>query len=189
MVLFLLLLIIPNFSNGKKGDTADLVYQMDIMFQRLNSDATINTANQITTNMLEILENVNSDDLKNSTSNIITSLDDILQRINTNKTDSILDNIERLTGQSKLYVNVDESLFNTVLITFEILLIILIIISIALFGLCIVRFLYPIRDVVLPTNDSYSYNFLRNNNTDNNNINKRDSRVNLTNLYKEECDL
>lgn len=123
------------------GGGEHLIEEMDELFTKLNSNATENAIINITNNAIEILTNMNQIvDVKRANS-ILNNVSDIMTRINSQDITDIISNLKTFTEDSKVYVNVDDTKLNSLLIASLILVILLIIITIFLFTLCLLKFI------------------------------------------------
>lgn len=136
--MLLLLVLLTNFFITK-GQTSDLIYQADGVFTKLNSNGTEDMVSKISQNLLQTLKRFNSNHTVHTTHRII-------------------DNLEKLTEHSKIYVNINDEKMNRILILVEILLILLISILIFLFCLCIFKVYKQKKSpaLILPSTNFYN---------------------------------
>ena len=114
---------------------------MDILLNRLNSHNTVNIGDIIANNTIMALESLNSNYTQNVTKEIANHLQDILSMINSQDTKDLIHNLKTFTDESKVYVDINDNKLGSVIILFEILLVLLIILTFFILTICILKLL------------------------------------------------
>ena len=156
---FLLTLLILNQAQSQYSD---LVLQMDGVFTKLNSNETEASVIKLYDNIMEIYENINSQSTKDTSQEIFTNVNEILSLINSNTTRDILHNIQSMTENSKVYVDISDQNWNInrLMIYVEVLLVMFIVILATLFGMCLFKF-FKKRNQQNTNNNSPNFEFYK----------------------------
>lgn len=142
-----MLIIFTLIMGGVIAQTSDLIYQMDVLFKRLNSESTVNLGDIIANNTILALESINSNYTQNVTKEIMNNLRDILATINSEDTKDLIHNLRTFTQNSKVYVDVNDNKMGGVIVLMEILLVLLIILSFFLLTMCIIKVFKSNRNI------------------------------------------
>ena len=144
------------------SQTSDVIYQMDILLNRLNSHNTVQIGDIIANNTIMALESLNSDYTQNVTKDIMNHLRDILVMINSQDTKDLIHNLKTFTDESKFYVDLNDNKLGSVIILFEILLVLLIIFSFFILTMCVLKLLMKKNNKNNILNDVEVYNPINN---------------------------
>lgn len=168
-----MLIVFALIMGGVIAQTSDLIYQMDVLFKRLNSESSVQLGDIIANNTILALESLNSDYTQNVTKEILNDLKDILAIINSPDTKELIHNLKTFTQNSKVYVDVNDNKMGGVIILMEILLVLLIILSFFLLTMCVIKIFKSNRNIsnleelYVPINNPLSQeNRIQDNNND-----------------------
>jgi len=156
----IILFIITIFFTQVNTQSEDLIKQVDGVFTKLNSNGTAKIITNIFENLEEMIDRVNSDATQERTNEIFNNINEILQTFNSNESREIIHNLRILTENSKVYIDVNDSNWNTnkLIIYVEIILSLIIIILVFLFSLCIFKVVKNCRNKEKPLQGIDLYN-------------------------------
>ena len=137
MIIFIFFLFFTTIN----AQTSDLIKQADELFIKLNSNNTDRIISNIFTNIEVIVNHINSPNTYKKTRDITNNLNQLLDTLNNNDTKEIIHNIKKITDNSKIYIDINDTNWkiNKMLIYIEIVLILLIIILTLGLFLCIYK--------------------------------------------------
>lgn len=138
MIKYLFLILIYQVSSSISGD---LIYQADKLFRNLNNNGTIKVVSHIGNDVKDLLNSLNSKKSRDITSDIFNNMNEFFNIINSNETREIIHNLRRLSKDSKVYIDLNDSNWkiNRISIYCEIILILIIIIILLIMIFCIYK--------------------------------------------------